>query len=58
MFQSVTIAWDPQRFLAPYAEQFVEELVAFVRRDYPNRDLVRRASPLPRPKQADTNSAR
>lgn len=46
------IAWDPQRFLAPYAEQFVNELVAYVRRDYPNRDLVRRAPSLPRPKEA------
>jgi LysR family transcriptional regulator, cyn operon transcriptional activator len=45
------IAWDPQRFLAPYAEQFVEELVSTVRRDYPGRDLVRRAPPLPRPKE-------
>jgi LysR family cyn operon transcriptional activator len=51
------IAWDPQRFLAPYAEQFVDELVAYVRRDYPNRDLVRRAPPLPRPKET-INSAR
>jgi hypothetical protein len=46
------IAWDPQRFLAPYAEQFVGELVAYARRDFPNRDLVRRAPSLPRPKEA------
>ena len=26
------IAWDPRRFLAPYAEQFVEELVAYAQR--------------------------
>jgi LysR family transcriptional regulator, cyn operon transcriptional activator len=44
------IAWDPQRFLAPYAEQFVEEIVAHCRRDYPGRYLIRRAPPLPRPK--------
>jgi LysR family transcriptional regulator, cyn operon transcriptional activator len=43
------IAWDPQRFLAPYAEHFVEELVAYCRRDYPGRDLIRRAPRLPRP---------
>jgi LysR family cyn operon transcriptional activator len=24
------VAWDPQRFLAPYAKQFVEDLRAFV----------------------------
>jgi DNA-binding transcriptional LysR family regulator len=44
------IAWDPQRFLAPYAEQFVGELVTYCRRDYPGRDLIRRAPPLRRPK--------
>jgi LysR family cyn operon transcriptional activator len=44
------IAWDPRRFLAPYAEQFVDELVAHVRQDYPGRDVVARAPPLPRPK--------
>ena len=46
----LTIAWDPQRLLASYARQFVDELVAYCRRDYPGRDLVRRAPPLPRPK--------
>jgi DNA-binding transcriptional LysR family regulator len=46
------IAWDPQRFLAPYAEQFVKELVAHARRDYPGRDFVKRAPPIPRPKES------
>jgi LysR family cyn operon transcriptional activator len=45
-----TVCWDPQRFLAPYAEQFVEEIVAHCRRDYPGRALIRRAPALPRPK--------
>jgi LysR family transcriptional regulator, cyn operon transcriptional activator len=45
------IAWDPQRFFAPYAERFVEELVAYCRRDFPGRSLIRRAPQLPRPKQ-------
>ena len=40
-------AWDPRRFFAPYAEFFVAELAGSVRRDYPGRDLVRRAPPLP-----------
>jgi hypothetical protein len=40
------IAWDAQRFLAPYAKQFVNELVASVRRNFPGRDLVRRAPAL------------
>jgi len=44
------IAWDAERFVAPYATQFVEEIVAHCRRDYPGRDLIRRAPPLPRPK--------
>ena len=44
------VGWDPQRFLAPYAEQFVKEIVAHVRRTYPGRDLIRRAPPLARPK--------
>ncbi len=52
------IAWDPQRFLAPYAEQFVRELVSSVRRDYPGRDLSRRAPPLTRPDQPPANSSR
>ena len=46
----LTIAWDPQRLLAAYAEQFVEELVAFCKRAYPGRDFIRRAPPLPQPK--------
>jgi LysR family transcriptional regulator, cyn operon transcriptional activator len=45
------IAWDPTRFLAPYAEQFVEEIVAFCGRHYPGRELIRRAPKLPRPKE-------
>jgi LysR family cyn operon transcriptional activator len=43
------VAWNRQRFLPPYAEQFVEELASHCRRDYPGRDLVRKAPPLPRP---------
>jgi DNA-binding transcriptional LysR family regulator len=46
----LTVAWVPQRLLASYAEQFVDELVAYCRRDFPGRDLVRRAPPLPRSK--------
>ena len=43
------ISWDPQRFLAPYAVDFVDELLAHVRKGYPGRELTRRAPPLPRP---------
>jgi hypothetical protein len=44
------IVWDPQRFLAPYAEEFVEELVTYARRTHPGREFTRRAPPIPRPK--------
>jgi DNA-binding transcriptional LysR family regulator len=43
------VTWNPRRFLAPYAEQFVTELVASAGRSHPGRDLVRRAPPLPQP---------
>jgi DNA-binding transcriptional LysR family regulator len=44
------IAWDPQRFLAPYAEQFVKELIADCQRVFPGQEFTPRAPPLPRPK--------
>lgn len=46
------IAWDPQRFLPSYATKFIQELVASARLDFRGRDLVRRAPPLPKPKEA------
>jgi LysR family cyn operon transcriptional activator len=49
-------AWDSRRFFAPYAELFVKELTAATRRDYPGRDAVRRAPPLPRPRELDSPS--
>ena len=42
-------AWDPERFLAPYAVHFVEELVNHCARGYPGIEHVRRAPALPRP---------
>jgi DNA-binding transcriptional LysR family regulator len=48
--QWASVSWDPRRFLAPYAEQFVDELVAYVRRR-PWPRLARRVPPLPRPKE-------
>ena len=42
-------AWDPQRFLAPYGMQFVEELVGHCARGYPGSEYVRRAPALPKP---------
>ena len=45
-------AWDSQRFRPSYAVQFVEELVARCRRNYPGHEYSRRAPPLPRPRVA------
>ena len=44
------IAWHPQRFLASYAERFIEELLVYAPRNYPNRNFTRRAPPMTRPK--------
>jgi LysR family cyn operon transcriptional activator len=44
------VAWDRRRFLPPFARHFVDELVAYTRRDYPGRDLANRVPELPRPK--------
>lgn len=48
----VSIAWDPRRFLAPYAARLVEELQSYSRRALPGGDLTRRAPPLPQPKSS------
>jgi DNA-binding transcriptional LysR family regulator len=45
------IAWHGERYLPPYAHWFVDEMVVHTRDNYPNRDLIRRAPPLPRPKE-------
>jgi LysR family transcriptional regulator, cyn operon transcriptional activator len=44
------IAWDPQRFLAAYAQQFVDLLAAECQHDFPGREFIKRAPSLPRPK--------
>jgi LysR family cyn operon transcriptional activator len=46
------IAWNPHRFLPPYAEQFANELVAHVRHAHPGRDFTRRLPRLVRPKES------
>jgi LysR family cyn operon transcriptional activator len=43
------VAWDPQRFLAPYARDFVDELAASVERVFPGHGVIREAPPLPKP---------
>lgn len=47
----VTVAWNPERFLSRYAQQFMDELVVYCRRHYPGREFVKRAPPLSRPKE-------
>jgi LysR family cyn operon transcriptional activator len=46
----LTVAWDPERPLAAYAEYFVDELAAYCRRNYPGREFLRVTPPPPRPK--------
>ena len=46
------VAWDPERFLPPYGKQFIDELVVYCRRNYPGREFIKRAPPIPRPKEA------
>jgi len=43
------VAWDPQRFLSPYAEAFIDELVAYCSRHYPGREFVNRVPAPPKP---------
>jgi LysR family transcriptional regulator, cyn operon transcriptional activator len=45
-----SISWDPRRFLAPYGEQFVAELVEYSRSAFPRPELTGRLS-LPRLKE-------
>jgi DNA-binding transcriptional LysR family regulator len=45
------VAWDAQRYLPPFAQAFIEELVAYAARHNPGREFIRRAPPLPRPKE-------
>jgi DNA-binding transcriptional LysR family regulator len=51
--QWAVVAWDPQRFLSEYAKQFIDELVVFCRRNYPGRELIKRAPPLPKPRETN-----
>jgi hypothetical protein len=45
----LSVAWDPRRFLAPYAAQFVDELVVYAQRPTARPRFLRRAPALPRP---------
>lgn len=45
----LTVAWDTHRFMAPYAEQLVEELVHHCEHRHPGREFIERAPGLPHP---------
>ena len=45
----LTASWDAHRFLAPFAESFIEELAAYCERVHPGREFTKRAPLLPRP---------
>jgi len=45
------VAWGRHRHVPEYARQFVDELVAHSRRDYPGKAFTRRAPPLSRPRR-------
>ena len=45
------VAWQPERSLSAYAEQFISELCSHCQRQYPGREFNRRAAPLPRPRE-------
>jgi LysR family cyn operon transcriptional activator len=44
------VAWHKERYLAPYAEYFIDELVGYCRHNYPGREFFKHAPPPPRPK--------
>jgi len=44
-------AWDPHRFLPPYAHRFIDELIPYCQHTYPNRELARYLPPIARPKE-------
>jgi LysR family transcriptional regulator, cyn operon transcriptional activator len=45
------VAWHKERYLAPYAEQFIDELVAYCRHHYPGREFFKHAPPPMRPRE-------
>jgi hypothetical protein len=45
------VAWHKERYLAPYAQQFTDELVSSCRQNYPGREFFKHAPPPPRPKE-------
>jgi DNA-binding transcriptional LysR family regulator len=50
----VHVAWNPERFLAPYATRFARELAERSKKYFPASDLIRRAPALTKPKHAES----
>ncbi len=47
----LSLAWDPRRYLAPYAKEFIDELTEYARGTSVTPQHIRHAPPLPRPKE-------
>jgi len=47
----LSLAWDPRRYLPPYAKEFVDELTTYARGMSLKPQYIQRAPPLPRPKE-------
>jgi LysR family cyn operon transcriptional activator len=50
----VGVCWNPRRALPPYAELFVDELLAHAKRAFPGRATIKRAPPLAKPNEPIT----
>lgn len=49
--QWLMAGWDAHRFLAPFAERFIDELARYCERTHPGKEFISRASPPPKPQQ-------
>lgn len=45
------VTWNPQRYLSPFADQFVAELAQSVECNHPGRSFISKAPRLPRPRK-------
>jgi LysR family cyn operon transcriptional activator len=45
------VAWHKRRYLPPYAERFIDELVVYCQKNYPGLEFFKRVPPPPRPKE-------
>jgi LysR family transcriptional regulator, cyn operon transcriptional activator len=45
------VVWHKQRYLPPYAEHFIDELVVYCQQNYPGLEFFKHVPPPPRPKE-------